>query len=232
MTVTDPPLEEPGGLPAHSCDGEHSGGVALQSSDCVFEQREGRRSAPSQGSALGVWNPARSMFTPSEARSPLSVVPLGSGHLSGLLEYRRRRERCHELICGGGPAHRSEPAITQPGVFRFTYANGSQTSSPQLPTGNSVPDLLTDPYNDYVFFVEGQVYRGLVQANINVGSVAGVLDNSKCLSRPPFGWRTQSRCLYNPPPEIPQTQPVRTRKISRRSGSIGMNLPEWSLAIV
>jgi hypothetical protein len=63
------------------------------------------------------------------------------------------------------------------GVFRFTYANGSQTSSPQLPTGNSVPDLLTDPYNDYVFFVEGQVYRGLVQANINVGSVAGVLDN-------------------------------------------------------
>jgi hypothetical protein len=63
------------------------------------------------------------------------------------------------------------------GVFRFTYANGSQTSSPQLPTGNSVPDLLTDPYNDYVFFVRGQVYRGLVQANINVGSVAGVLDN-------------------------------------------------------
>jgi hypothetical protein len=63
------------------------------------------------------------------------------------------------------------------GVFRFTYANGSQTSSPQLPTGNSVPNLLTDPYNDYVFFVEGLVYRGLVQANINTTSIAGVLDN-------------------------------------------------------
>ena len=63
------------------------------------------------------------------------------------------------------------------GVFRFTYANGVQTSSPQLPTGNTVPNLLTDPYNDYVFFVEGKVYRGLVQANVNVGSVAGVLDN-------------------------------------------------------
>jgi len=36
---------------------------------------------------------------------------------------------------------------------------------------------LTDPYNDYVFFVEGKVYRGLVQANVNVSSVAGVLDN-------------------------------------------------------
>ena len=63
------------------------------------------------------------------------------------------------------------------GVFRFTYANGVQTSSPQLPTGNTVPNLLTDPYNDYVFFVEGKVYRGLVQANVNVSSVAGVLDN-------------------------------------------------------
>jgi hypothetical protein len=63
------------------------------------------------------------------------------------------------------------------GVFRFTYVNGSQTSNPQLPTGDSVPNLLTDPYNDYVFFVEGLVYRGLVQANINTSSIAGVLDN-------------------------------------------------------
>jgi hypothetical protein len=63
------------------------------------------------------------------------------------------------------------------GVFRFTYVNGSQTSNPQLPTGDSVPNLLTDPYNDYVFFVEGLVFRGLVQANINTSSIAGVLDN-------------------------------------------------------
>jgi hypothetical protein len=63
------------------------------------------------------------------------------------------------------------------GVFRFTYANGAQTSNPRLPTGNSVASLLTDPYNDYVFFVSGVVYRGLVQANINVFRVAGVFDN-------------------------------------------------------
>jgi hypothetical protein len=62
------------------------------------------------------------------------------------------------------------------GVFRFTYSGGRQTSNPQLPTG-TVASLLTDPYNDYVFFVEGVVFRGLVQANINVNSVAGVLDN-------------------------------------------------------
>ena len=63
------------------------------------------------------------------------------------------------------------------GVFRFTYSSGRQTSNPQLPTGSTVASLLTDPYNDYVFFVEGIVYRGLVQANINVNSIAGVLDN-------------------------------------------------------
>src|SRR6476646_11778982 len=63
------------------------------------------------------------------------------------------------------------------GVFRFTYSSGRQTSNPQFPTGNRVASLLTDPYNDYVFFVEGIVYRGLVQANINVNSIAGVLDN-------------------------------------------------------
>ena len=63
------------------------------------------------------------------------------------------------------------------GVFRFTYVNGSQTSNPLLPTGETVSTLLTDPYNDYVFFVEGLVFRGLVQANINTNSIAGVLDN-------------------------------------------------------
>lgn len=63
------------------------------------------------------------------------------------------------------------------GVFRFTYANGRQTSSPELPTGDSVENLITDPYNDYVFFVEGMTYRGLVQANINTSQIAGVFDN-------------------------------------------------------
>lgn len=63
------------------------------------------------------------------------------------------------------------------GVFRFTYSGGTQTSAPTLPTGDTVTNLLTDPYNDYVFFVEGLTYRGLVQANINTSSIAGVYDN-------------------------------------------------------
>lgn len=63
------------------------------------------------------------------------------------------------------------------GVFRFTYSGGRQTSAPELPTGESVTNLITDPYNDYVFFAEGLTYRGLVQANINTSQVAGVFDN-------------------------------------------------------
>lgn len=60
------------------------------------------------------------------------------------------------------------------GVFRFTYAGGSQTTAPQFLLNGAV---LNDPYNDYIFWVQGTVYRGLVQANINVNLVAGVLDN-------------------------------------------------------
>lgn len=67
------------------------------------------------------------------------------------------------------------------GVFRFTYSGGTQTSAPTLPTGDTVTNLLTDPYNDYVFFVEGLTYRGLVQANINTSSISGVYDNGSPL---------------------------------------------------
>lgn len=59
------------------------------------------------------------------------------------------------------------------GVFRFTYAGGSQTSDPELNTTGS----FVDPYNDYVFFVQGIAYRGPVQANLNDGTIGGVLDN-------------------------------------------------------
>lgn len=64
------------------------------------------------------------------------------------------------------------------GIFRFTYVNGRQASNTGFPAFNtSVTSLLLDPYNDYVFFVEGYTYRGLTQANINGGSISGVLDN-------------------------------------------------------
>lgn len=66
------------------------------------------------------------------------------------------------------------------GIFRFTYINGRQTSapdSPTMPTGSTITNLLVDPYNDYVFFLDGFTYRGLVQANINTSQVNGVFDN-------------------------------------------------------
>jgi hypothetical protein len=102
--------------------------------------------------------------------------------LTGIVHvYARRSATLHQRISVGIRSRwilsshrtREEPYRRIP----LTYANGVQTSSPRLPTGNTVPNLLTDPYNDYVFFVEGKVYRGLVQANVNVSSVAGVLDN-------------------------------------------------------
>jgi hypothetical protein len=63
------------------------------------------------------------------------------------------------------------------GVFRFAYSGGRQSSNPTLPSGDSVEGLLVDPYNDYVFFVDGMSYRGMVQANVNTDAIAGVLDN-------------------------------------------------------
>lgn len=64
------------------------------------------------------------------------------------------------------------------GIFRFTYINGRQTSAADFPAfDDSIETLMLDPYNDYVFFVNGLSYRGLVQANINGGSIGGVLDN-------------------------------------------------------
>lgn len=59
------------------------------------------------------------------------------------------------------------------GTFRFTYAGGRQTSTPTV----TVNGVISDPYNDYVFFVDGFSYRGLTQANVSDGSVSGVLDN-------------------------------------------------------
>ena len=58
----------------------------------------------------------------SEARATLSVVPLGTGHLSGLLEIEGDAKGARELICGRGPAHRSEPAITQAGTLELRGA--------------------------------------------------------------------------------------------------------------
>ncbi len=49
------------------------------------------------------------------------------------------------------------------GIFRFQYANGSQTTA-------------SNP-NSWVFFVNGEVQRGRTDASIAEGSVSGVLDS-------------------------------------------------------
>lgn len=77
------------------------------------------------------------------------------------------------LVTGVDGAYQASARATNiTGVFRFTYSGGSQTSG-TITLSNGV---LTDPYNDYVFFVEGLVFRGLVQANINSNNLVGVLD--------------------------------------------------------
>jgi hypothetical protein len=59
------------------------------------------------------------------------------------------------------------------GSFRFTYSGGRQTSSPSV----SANGIISDPYNDYIFFVDGLAYRGITQADVNDGTISGVLDN-------------------------------------------------------
>ena len=110
----------------------------------------------------------------------------------------RRRSRMDPPLVSGvdGSYQATARGRNLTGVFRFNYAAGRQTSNPQLPTG-TVASLLTDPYNDYVFFVEGRVYRGLVQANINVDSVAGVLDNGGA-NVPNFGGESSSAPTPSP----------------------------------
>lgn len=77
------------------------------------------------------------------------------------------------LVTGvDGSYQASARATNITGIFRFTYAGGSQSSG-TITLSNGV---LRDPYNDYVFFVEGLVFRGLVQANINSDNLTGVLD--------------------------------------------------------
>lgn len=74
------------------------------------------------------------------------------------------------------------------GVFRFTYINGRQTSAADFPSfDDDIESLILDPYNDYVFFVDGYTYRGLTQANINGNQVGGVLDNGSANAANYFG---------------------------------------------
>ena len=68
------------------------------------------------------------------------------------------------LITGvDGSYQASARATNVTGVFRFRYANGAQTSSTSQ--------------NSWVFFINGQVQRGSVVANINNSSLDGILDS-------------------------------------------------------
>lgn len=54
------------------------------------------------------------------------------------------------------------------GIFRFAYSGGSQTADIRK--------------NSWIFFVNGTIQRGSVEANINDSSLAGVLDSAAVLA--------------------------------------------------
>jgi hypothetical protein len=50
------------------------------------------------------------------------------------------------------------------GIFRFAYSGGSQTSNSRQ--------------NSWIFFIDGEIYRGNVVANLNESSLDGILDSA------------------------------------------------------
>ena len=54
------------------------------------------------------------------------------------------------------------------GIFRFAYSGGSQTGNPSQ--------------NNWIFFIEGQIQKGTVQANLSESSLDGILDSASSVS--------------------------------------------------
>ncbi len=73
------------------------------------------------------------------------------------------------LVTGvDGSYQASARALNVTGIFRFQYSGGAQTS--------------TSTRNNWIFFVNGQIQRGSVVANINSSKVDGILDSVSGLS--------------------------------------------------
>jgi hypothetical protein len=54
------------------------------------------------------------------------------------------------------------------GIFRFAYSGGSQTGNPSQ--------------NNWIFFIEGQIQKGTVQANLSESNLDGILDSASSVS--------------------------------------------------
>jgi hypothetical protein len=70
------------------------------------------------------------------------------------------------------------------GIFRFAYSGGSQTS--------------TQNQNNWIFFVNGQIFRGNVVANIDGSSIDGILDASTASTTNTDGSITLPYVYINP----------------------------------
>jgi hypothetical protein len=96
-----------------------------------------------------------------------SLFPLAAnaGNMFGPAPFRNGSP----LVSGvDGSYQATARAENVTGVFRFAYSGGSQTADTRK--------------NSWVFFVNGRIQRGSVDANINGSSVVGVLDSTAVLA--------------------------------------------------
>lgn len=96
---------------------------------------------------------------------PLAILalalPAQAGNMFGPAPFRNGSP----LVTGiDGTYQATARAENVTGIFRFAYSGGSQTANARA--------------NSWVFFVNGQVYRGPVEANLNESSLDGILDSN------------------------------------------------------
>jgi hypothetical protein len=95
----------------------------------------------------------------------LFPVVLNAGNMFGPGPFRNGSP----LITGvDGRYQATARATNVTGIFRFSYSSGSQTA-----------DIAQ---NSWVFFVNGEIQRGSVTANINESSLDGILDSTAVVS--------------------------------------------------
>lgn len=95
----------------------------------------------------------------------LGVISVQAGNMFGPAPFRNGSP----LVSGvDGTYQATATATNATGIFRFAYAGGSQTGNSQQ--------------NSWIFFINGQIQRGNVQAAINQSSLNGVLDSASSLN--------------------------------------------------
>ena len=95
--------------------------------------------------------------------SSLALLPLAAnaGNAFGPAPFRNGSP----LVSGvDGTYQATARAENVTGIFRFAYSGGSQTANSRQ--------------NSWIFFVNGEIYRGNVEASLDDSSLAGILDSA------------------------------------------------------